>query len=313
MAITNIPTADHFEQAAKTAFFAGWNDLLHLISDFEHHRERDYSAVDDWEIERKRYYDHCKVELEKICSWAGQATELALKSKICAVSPYLLLLGTDPRFKASGGDIDFTDLRTLDATDLVTTVNSVCPKAMSPQFTERFNRLRQWRNKIVHQGTSNAIFQPKQMAELLANQYAELWPEKQFLSDWMAYISGTRFSFFHDGDWSTPHMELAEMLDCFYETLGSGQIEALTGRKKGARRYVCHECYYEGSLGRGAVSESEFRTAFLISQTKLRCLLCHDDYTVERRMCRSCEGDVISTSDDFGGNCHTCGATQRAA
>lgn len=87
MAIINIPTANHFEQAAKTAFFAGWNDLLHLISDFELHREREPDAAEDWDDERKRYYAHCKVELEKVCSWAGQATELALKAKICARAP----------------------------------------------------------------------------------------------------------------------------------------------------------------------------------------------------------------------------------
>ncbi len=308
MAIINIPTADHFEQAAKIAFFAGWNDLLHLISDFELHRERDPHAVEDWDDERKRYYAHCKVELEKVCSWAGQATELALKAKICAVSPYLLLLGTDQRFKAAGGDVDFTDLRTLDTTDLLTTVNTVCSTAMSPEFTERFNRLRQWRNKIVHQGTSNAVFVPKQMAELLARQYAELWPQKLFLADWMAYISGTRFSFFHDGDWSTPHMELAEMLIHFYETLGNTQILALTGRKKGDRRYVCHECFYEGSLAQGAVDESEFRTAYLKSTTTLCCLLCGNDFPVARDECDQCEGNVLSTSSEYDGKCHSCGA-----
>ena len=49
---------------------------------------------------------------------SSSRNELALKAKICAVSPYLLLLRSEPKFSAKVRDIDFSEFRTLDAVDL---------------------------------------------------------------------------------------------------------------------------------------------------------------------------------------------------
>ncbi|KQW77851.1 hypothetical protein [Ensifer sp. Root127] len=304
--ITNIPSPEKYERAAKNVFFAGWNDLLHLITDFERFRSDESHIADDWAAERERYYQHCHVELEKICFWACQANELALKAMICEVSPFLLLLGTETRFKASKPEIDFSDLHTVDAVDLPNIVNAVSNRSLSAKYVERYGLLRRWRNKITHQGTADTAFTPADMVALMSEQYGELWPEKRFVADWMRYLSGTRLSYFHDGKWSTPSMELCEMLDTFFATLTSGQLKTLTGRAKGARRYVCHRCFWDGSLGR-AYDLSEFRTAY-VEKDSLYCLVCEETYPVRRADCGSgCQGNVISAAEEFDGLCHTCG------
>lgn len=240
--VTNIPTFEELDSAAKSAFFTGWNELLHLISDFVRFYEDAEPQSELWLSERQRYYHNCAAELGQICTWAGQANELALKARICRASPDLLLLGHDTKFRTKGSLADFADQRTIDAVDLIQTVNAVSDVQFTTTFSERFNTLRHWRNKVMHQGKTNIAFDPDDMARLLADQYAELWPERLFFRDWMTHISQTRHSFFHDRKWSTPHMELIEMYDVCLETLGGTQIKAVTGLKaKNTRRYVCHE------------------------------------------------------------------------
>jgi hypothetical protein len=299
--IVNTPTPAQLDDAAKTAFFAGWNELMHLIADFETYHNLEPKQAHE---ERQEYYEHCSADLEKVLVWASHANELALKAIICAESPYLLLLGTDTRFKATGADIDFTELRTIDAVDLPTTVNAVSPSSLSPQFISQYSQLRTARNKHTHQGTAGTAFAPEDLIDLMAFQYAELWPGGRFLADWMSYVSRTRFSYFHDGKWSTPHMEIAETFATFCGHLKDGQTKALLGVSKKTRRYVCHHCYYEGSLGRSGAHVSEFYTAYLKAKTSLYCMLCEETYEVDRENCSdvNCPGNVIS-----GEGCHTCG------
>jgi hypothetical protein len=309
----NVPTAEEYNRAAKSAFFAGWNELFHLIADFEHFFQDEKPNTPKWRSERARYYSHSTAEIEKVCLLASQASELALKAKICEVSPYLLLLGSDVKFKVAVSDVDFKDLRTLDAVDLVLTVNSVSTAKLTPQFADRFNELRTWRNKIMHQGTASVALDPKEIACSMAEQYAELWPEGRFVNEWAAYLSTTRSSFFHDHKWSTPHMELAEMFDVFFKTLETGNIASLTGIKpKNKRRYLCHECQYRGSIDHSGLDPSELLTCYLETPDSLRCLICEDVFSVHRNDCveDNCKGNVISAAGDYEGMCHTCGGDQ---
>jgi len=313
MPFVNVPTSEEYNRAAKSVFFAGWNELFHLIADFVRFYDGEEPETAAWLEERSRYYRHATAEVEKVCTLACQASELALKAKICEVSPYLLLLGSEVKFKASSPNVDFKDQRTLDATDLVVTVNSVCAKTLSTRFAERFNELRTWRNQIMHQGTAAVALDPKDIAGAMAEQYSELWPERKFVQEWTAYLSTTRSSFFHDHKWSTPHMELIEMFDAFFQTLEDRHIRGLTHLKeKNTRRYLCHHCLYFGSIDNSGLSPSELMSSYLENPTTLRCLVCDETYDVIREKCveEECKGNVISATGDYEGLCHTCGSEQ---
>lgn len=313
MPIVNVPTAEQYSRAAKSAFFAGWNELFHLIADFERFFEDAAHGSPDWLDQRRQYYAHAKAEVETVCTLACQAAELALKAKICEVSPFLLLLGSDIKFKASITQVDFTDLRTIDAVDLIQTVNAVCSQQLSPQFAAKFDQFRQWRNKIMHQGTTAVALDPMDVARAMADQYAELWPQRDLIAEWLSYLSRTRSSFFHDHKWSTPHMELVEMYDAFFNTLADRQVTRVTGlQEKNTRRYVCHECVYAGSLDNSGFSQSEFMTCYLEDKSTLRCMACTGQFAVVRHDCHNdtCKGNVICASGLYEGMCHTCSGAQ---
>ncbi len=304
--ITNLPTAEQLDESAKTAFFAGWVDLMRMISDFENYSQM---SIAHQTAERAEYYRHCCAEIDKIYFWASQSNELALKAMIVKVSPYLLLLGVDNKLKGSVKDIDFTELRTLDAVDLLAVVSTATERQLAPEFRELFTAFRTRRNKIAHQGKADDRDDPLTLVALMARQYGTLWPDHRFLRDWFTYLSGTRHSYFHDGKWSTPHMQLYEILSPFFNHVRDGHMKALTGISRKTRRYCCLKCYSDGSLDRMGALETEFRTAYLSDNSHLSCLLCEEAFEVSRIKCssHSCKGNVIATGD-WEGACHLCGS-----
>ncbi|WP_157059047.1 hypothetical protein [Loktanella sp. 5RATIMAR09] len=307
--IENIPNSAQFDHSAKASFFAGWNELMHLLADFEISFPPDEDGVDSWKDEREDYYQSCQAEFQNIISFTAQANELALKSRVCEVSPYLLILGNEPKFKITQEDLDFTDFRTIDAVDLPAVVNTVSNNRLPIEFHQRYSKIRKLRNRIIHQGAAGIGFKPNELILLLTAQYADLWPQKRFLNDWFEYISSTRFSFFHDGKWSSAGMELVEMLDVFFSALTSSQIESLTGYPKNKRRYVCLRCFSDEAIENAGGHPSSFRTAYLLNQTTLHCHLCDEQFAVNRLDCPEddCKGNVLGTTEQHQGVCHTCG------
>ncbi|PHQ99203.1 MAG: hypothetical protein COB39_04865 [Marinosulfonomonas sp.] len=130
MVVTNIPTADSIQFLALKCYFSAWQQLMDIISDFT-------MAFDDpiyeWDEEWIEYLEFCQNDFEGIVYLISQANELALKSKLCSVSPYLLLLNADAKFSAKTDDVDFSELRTADAIDLPNLVNSFCACGNPPE------------------------------------------------------------------------------------------------------------------------------------------------------------------------------------
>lgn len=310
--IENIPDTADFDRAAKASFFAGWNELMHILADFEMCFMPNDDGTDAWSEEREEYVQNCQAELAKIISDAAQANELALKSRICEVSPYLLILGNEPKFKMTQDSLDFSELRTVDAVDLPVMVNTVCSDKLPTKFHERYSKMRKLRNRFTHQGAVGTALEPDVLASLLAEQYADLWPQRRFLRDWFEYLSSTRFSFFHDGKRSSAGMELIDMLELFFKTLKNGQIKALTGYAKNSRRYACGECYYDEAIENIGFAMGGVRTAYLVDETTLHCHLCDRKFPVIRKDCpeHECKGNVIGTEAKDCGMCLTCGSEE---
>lgn len=307
--ITNVPTAQDLNKSALTAFFAAWHPLIQLFDDFN----QSFGLEDpNFSDELEEYYEHCQAELETIYALAAQASELALKARICEVSPFLLLLGQGASFGETDLDIDFSELRTIDAVDLPNAVNAICASKVSDQFKQRFTDVRRLRNKIAHLGGAGKDSSPRDVMRLLVEQYAELWPDARFLNNWINYIGSRRYSFFHDGKWSSAEMEFADIQETCFSLLSKGEFKKLIGFPKGQRRYICHECIYTGGLDGHDMGNGDLSTAFLINDSTLQCQLCAETSEVVRKNCEEddCKGNVISIGDPYPERCHTCGQDQ---
>jgi hypothetical protein len=73
-----------------------------------------------------------------------------------------LLISGEPRSWPApdkAGNVDFSDFRTLDATDLCRVVNTVGDIKLPDSVIQLYNSLRVSRNKIAHLDTGSVVFE----------------------------------------------------------------------------------------------------------------------------------------------------------
>ncbi|SJM34046.1 hypothetical protein [Mesorhizobium delmotii] len=314
--IVNIPTSGSLDDVALRLYFSAWSSLINMMDDFELAYEVEFDPAEDdgWAEERLGYLEACQPELQSICAIIQQSNELALKAKVCKVSPFLLLLKSDPKFSKNRGDIDFSEFRTLDAVDLPSAVNSLCQTPLSDKFIQTYNLIRSLRNTIAHLGGSSKKFEPKELVGILAFQYPELWKDRLWLKDRVEFASQTRTSYFHDYKYSSPHMEVMHELPTTVAVLGKAEFKTLFGEAKSKRRYLCHHCIDAANTRYADLDLDACKTAHLDKDGKsIHCLMCNGTFPVVRKSCEAggCKGDVISGDEGlYPEKCHTCGQDQ---
>lgn len=317
--IVNLPTPQSLDETALRLYFSAWSSLIGIRADFDAFFDPGTAKNSDridWSQEWSEYLEGHQPELQAVCSVIQQSNELALKAKICAVSPYLLLLGSEPRFSVKVRDINFSEFRTLDAVDLPAAVNSLCALPLSDGYITDYNALRILRNKFTHLGHAGQTIEPGALLELLIRQYIELWSDRAWLVDRANFASRTGAAFLHDGKYNATASEVIDQLPLTFAQIGKSAFKKLFGIGKTTRRYLCHRCVREASTRFYEVDPSRSGTAFLKGSDgrTLHCLMCNEDYAVERKPCRNdgCRGDVVSRDDDYheADVCHTCGQVQ---
>ena len=181
--LSNVPDPEELEATALRLYFEAWRQIMRIASDsldnpqFVVVVENDklVAAEDEnGEIELasskadlEEFVRLAQPDLQLCYALVQQCQELALKAIICAEGPFLLLLGSDVR--AWGANKDFTDLRTIDASDLVKVVNGIRPHPLSDRFVTTFNDLRKRRNKIAHLGAFKERIDPLTIVNILVS------------------------------------------------------------------------------------------------------------------------------------------------
>jgi hypothetical protein len=307
--IVNLPTSDNMNGLALRLYFNAWSDLLGM----EYQFDEVFEPGMDWSQERTEYLVSCQPELQTIYTIIQQSNELALKARICEVSPYSLLLNSNPNFSTTPKDVDFATLRTLDAVDLPGAVNSICAKTLNDKFVTSYHQIRSRRNQITHLGAINEEFLPKELLHLLVAQYLELWADRNWLQDRVAFAARTTSAFFHDGRYGSAHAVVMYELEHTFDTFTGAEFKGLFDRNKTTRRYICHTCIYEATLKIFVPDKNVCKTAYLEGDSALlHCIMCGQTTPVTREKCKStgCTGDVIATGGDFDKMCHSCGEHQ---
>ena len=202
--IINVPSAEGLNEIALRLYVSAWSALAKVYEDFAIHYEQNVGWSPDWPgnswaQEWNDYIEVCQPDMHSICISIQQSNELALKARICGVSPYLLLIRSEARFSQAVKDVDFSTLRTLDAVELPGAVNTLCKDTLSPQFIQSYDRIRSLRNQIAHLGVIGKNFYPLELLQLLVQQYCDIWPSRRWLKDRLDFTSNSRRGFFHDG------------------------------------------------------------------------------------------------------------------
>jgi hypothetical protein len=304
--ITNVPTASGLNETALKLHYRAWNSLMDIFS-ASPGRTHDGG---DWAEEHTDYLDSAQEELQAILAIVQQSNELALKARIASVSPYLLLLSAGVSFSTRQGDIDFSNLRTLDAVDLPKAVNSICAETLSQKYLQQYNDLRIQRNQFAHLGSTTAYLAPNRMLSDLVDQYLELWPNGVWLKDRVHCAYAGRGTYFDDKNWSPRQSVMASFVDdC--QAMTNGQFKRLFGITKSSLKFCCHVCRNDWAIERWGPGPSETKIAYWERRiSRIHCLMCDMKYPITGSSCTQagCKSRFVSPAAEGSGTelCFMC-------
>lgn len=207
--IIEIPTAADFAASSLNQLHLAWgivvasirsygdSEVLHRndtpLHEFDGHDGTRHSiggpdprSDDEIRDVEVLFWRRSQPALGNAVSLIQQAVEIALKGRIAAISPFLLILreGRELPKPVKGGDIPFSAFRTIDASDLLRLHNAVVEPElrMNDKFATYWEDLRRRRNVIMHSArpsvTDSRLLTSPELAEDIIRITLQLHPGK---------------------------------------------------------------------------------------------------------------------------------------
>lgn len=310
LVIRDIPSPKDYESFGFDFINLAWRSTMDLLLGPTMANSEDELA-DEKEFQ-EQYWRAAQRPLATAASLVQQGVEFLLKSRIAAVSPYLLIPHSPSDWPSGSArrDVPFGDFKTVDAIEMILLHDAVCANRLSDTFKEKFQTLRVRRNAIMH-GVSGSHIKPGDIVvdvlevtdELVGHGqwltirrgYMETEPNG-ILAGWTGYVEDYVA-------WMAP-IELSKVI----EVMTPEETLRLLDFSKKQRRYICPICTDRcRSSDYAADLEPAFAllTPNLPTSTSIRCHLCYENTLVERRDCRQsgCKGNVIDADRNI---CLTC-------
>lgn len=295
--ITDVPTADDFQQAAVGFLNLAWDAAYELVRHSFYFHEGDY-----WGDEEQEYWSSAQRPLATALALTQQGIELLLKARIAEVSPFLLLdsgwcRGHDKT------DTPYSDFRTIDFQDLIRAHDSVQSDRLPDDFKNRVNALRKVRNSVFHTVDKRLRLTATDVLFAILDAVHYLVHPQQWIAIRRSAISASPTSSmdedFHDGMLA---QEVALIVDLFPHA----DVFRFLGLNKKQRRHLCYSCH-RSSMDFNNPLECRFAVLRpnTAESTKLFCVVCNKETEVRRSSCSEaeCKGNVIHSEEEV---CLTC-------
>ena len=302
--ITEIPTAAEFHNAGLNLLFLAWD--IAVEPEFTLGLA-EQNGFDGDEEAIAAYWVRVQPQLGNGFGLIQQAMELALKGRIAAVSPFLLL-SRDPKSWPTGVDskpTPFSDFHTLDAADLVKVHNAVAPQPLPVAFAEFFDSVRRQRNRLMHSVPKHS-FTPSTLLKNLLSASEYLFHEKTWAAQLVEH-SEDDSAFVVGANYAHERNELMAKLDVAIGSLTPADAKKFFGFNKKKRAYLCPNCcdHAYTKAGDEHLPHLSQLVSKAPSETKISCILCEEITTVSRIDCveSDCKGNVIA--EDKCLTCHT--------
>lgn len=283
--ITDLPTAAEFEDTAVAVLNLSWDYAAHLLRDLH---EAGHHDADDAE----NYWSVANRHLATALMLTHQGAEFLLKSRIAAVSPYLLI-SSSPRDWPKGsskGDTAFADFRTIDAQDLVNVHDTCCVPRLGADFIADLERLRRKRNSITHTFDRRLEVGVEEVLTGVLTVYSALCPKDHWVQARARYLMDEPIAILHSND----HVNGQTVWEfaLVTEVLKPAAMKRFFGFDKRARRYTCLSCLTAASAS--SIDLTPLSATLSEDGTKTHCFVCGEDEKVERVRCTqpSCKGDL---------------------
>jgi hypothetical protein len=301
--ITDIPTHKDFEDSGITFLNMAWDYIQELL--FQLDDAGDWITSDDVEI-KEEYWNSAQKKLITSLVFVQQATELLLKGKIAAVSPFLLI-ASDTRNWPRGcekNNTPFVDFRTIDAQDLIKVYDTVSSERLDPSFIQSYHNSRVIRNKAMHSVDKRLIANPIEVILSILQAYQVLIEPNKWIAQRREYLENCPTSILY----STDHVGglLARELILTSKILSKNEVKIHFGINEKVRKYICPRCSYGCCDFLGYPPRLAQLLPNSSTSINLHCYLCGEDVLVERKKCikAECQSNVLDPEDQI---CLLCG------
>jgi hypothetical protein len=303
--IKEIPTSDEFASAAYSQFDFAWDIVISFMTTLDEAGQYIKVDKDDqaqfWEAARQRILTSLII--------AQQGVELAIKGRLVAFSPYLLLGSPSdwPKDKTGEG-IEFSEFKTIDAGELIKAYNMVSPQPFDKKFVELFERVRKVRNSAMHSVNAKLRISPKEVILIILEAHEHLFPDQSWVMARKEFLfSAPEAQVYDDND----HIDgdLVREYWAVFNLLSKSECERFFKVAAGVRKYICPACRYQSVKFGGPAPHYAVLEPNKPTSTTLWCFVCNDTHEVSRGRCSdvACKGNVIS--DEYA-CCCTCGEEQ---
>ena len=264
----------------------------------------------DQEAIRRGHLERSQVSLGNALSLVQQAAELALKGRIAAVSPFLLIV-RDPRDlpRDSGKrDVAFSEFRSVDAVDLVRVHDTVKPgpERLPHAYVSIWEDLRKQRNNVMHTvRPGRADITPEAVMEVVLwiNHFllpSAPWTRRRLAAFFDSGVEDVRP--FHAGlsDYQYPISWVMYEMAVALEVVPASALKKALGYDHAVRHYLCPWCTTTAdsemflNLAGGTPQLAAMTTDGAMASVS--CIVCEAVYPVMDRACprEGCGGDLSS-------------------
>ena len=307
--LINIPDADDFKISAENLLNSAWNSLIKLL---ENHQVFEQTGSEQDEIDT--YWLYASPELTAAAAMVQHAVEFYLKSKILAISPYLLI-SIEPRSLPKNSetqDLNYSEFRTLDAQDLLKIHNTFSPNRLPIEFKNWFGEMRSMRNKIMHTVDKTISVKPAELAVLILKCHEALVGANFWIASRTSYLDrspehGVRIG---DENGNHPYIQFAihRELSLVTDKLNPPESKKYFKYNKKLHTELCPNCYKTFTQCEFFDCKWTDDLVFTLQQksdtsTEMQCIVCNHTTLISELKCNECHSLSI---DKFTGQCTWC-------
>lgn len=298
--VLEVPTSTEFRDHGVDYLNIGWGTVVEILINLED--AGDYRDAKDLDEITPGFWSAAERELATALSLVEQGAEFLLKSRICEVSPWLLVTRNPSEWPKGCGqsDVRFAQFRTIDAQDLIKAHDTFAQQRLAEEFRETFDELRQQRNTVIHTVDQSMKFTAAGLLEQVLIVSEHLLGQRMWLQHRMEFLERDRHTaIYPDGG---NDYRLAREFLAAAAILKPANLKRFFNFHKRQRAYLCPSCTSQdwGFDGRTAQLVPNSPTG-----TNLHCFSCGKDFPVTREHCKrtECKGNVYDPDCD---RCLTC-------
>lgn len=301
--IKNIPKSEEFERLGLECITKSFEMLYKLGYDYS---ELSKDKIISEEISEKDYWEYNAITVRTSFIVFYQGLEYLMKMKVAQKSPFLLIENnksdwpTLPKKK----DKNFDELKTISGENLLSVFCAIVNSSFElKDFVSKFEKLRSKRNKLVHSTGSQGL-EYKSVVEEIVFFLSIFYTKDKWIKLFREmFVSHPAFGYWH---WEVEEAHFYLVLNFVESTMAKSELNKYLSVDIKSRRFFCPKCTYWLNKEVDLIPSQKW--AFLSpntpESTKIECLICNNEYIVERKDCESekCKGNVISNEN----KCLTC-------